>query len=188
MDAGTGLALLAGAGVVAAAAAAATSQDPQRLVRTGMDKFRRNDVEGSLADFDAALALGGDRIRPYLWQRGLSCYYVGQFEEGAKQVPSKKPIFPFSFTCFWVSTAVRVATVLLLRLLGALAPLGEDNMSYLALAARCSSATTWLSTPTTQRKPSGPSSATRSLWGRPRHARPSCRQVTPQLAGWRWQA
>lgn len=24
-------------------------------------------------------------MRPYLWQRGLSLYYVGQYEEGAKQ-------------------------------------------------------------------------------------------------------
>lgn len=60
------------------------SKDPQRLVRDGMDKFRQNDVEGSLQEFDAALA-ARPGIRPYLWQRGLTLYYLQQYEEGAKQ-------------------------------------------------------------------------------------------------------
>ncbi|PSC70340.1 TPR repeat [Micractinium conductrix] len=49
-----------------------------------MDKFRKNDVEGSVADFDAALAARA-AMRPYLWQRGLSLYYLQQYEEGAQQ-------------------------------------------------------------------------------------------------------
>jgi hypothetical protein len=68
----------------AAMAAAAAAADPNALVRAGMDKFRQNDVEGSVADFDAALA-ARPAIRPYLWQRGLSLYYLKQYEEGAKQ-------------------------------------------------------------------------------------------------------
>lgn len=44
----------------------------------------QNDVEGSVADFDAALA-ARPAIRPYLWQRGLSLYYLQQYEEGAQQ-------------------------------------------------------------------------------------------------------
>ncbi|EFN56395.1 hypothetical protein CHLNCDRAFT_22249 [Chlorella variabilis] len=64
--------------------AAAAAADPNTLVRTGMTKFRENNVEGSVADFDAAMA-AGPSIRPYLWQRGLSLYYLRQFEEGAKQ-------------------------------------------------------------------------------------------------------
>lgn len=45
----------------------------------------QNDVEGSAADFDAALA-ARPAIRPYLWQRGLSLYYLQQYQEGAQQV------------------------------------------------------------------------------------------------------
>jgi tetratricopeptide (TPR) repeat protein len=87
--AGGGLALAGGllaAGALggAAMAAGAASADPNRLVRSGMDKFRRNDVEGSLEDFDAALA-ARPAVRPYLWQRGLSLYYLQRFEEGARQ-------------------------------------------------------------------------------------------------------
>lgn len=71
-------------GSVAAMAAAAAS-DPNALVRQGMNKFRDNDVEGSIEAFDAALA-ARPAIRPYLWQRGLSLYYVEQYKEGAQQV------------------------------------------------------------------------------------------------------
>lgn len=64
--------------------AAAAAADPNALVRQGMSKFRKNDVEGSAADFDAALA-ARPAIRPYLWQRGLSLYYLQQYQEGAQQ-------------------------------------------------------------------------------------------------------
>jgi hypothetical protein len=63
-------------------------RDPQALVRSGMRKFAdTGDVEGSIEDFDAALA-AKPTLRPYLWQRGLSLYYVGTKEalqEGATQ-------------------------------------------------------------------------------------------------------
>jgi len=42
-------------------------------------------TQGSIEDFDAALA-ADPSLLPYLWQRGLSLYYVQRFEEGAKQV------------------------------------------------------------------------------------------------------
>ncbi|GBF91154.1 hypothetical protein Rsub_04823 [Raphidocelis subcapitata] len=82
--------VLAAAGVAAAAASAAGlgggggGGDARQLIQRGMTKFRSNDVEGSVADFDAALAADAS-LRPYLWQRGLSLYYVGSFQEGAKQ-------------------------------------------------------------------------------------------------------
>lgn len=44
----------------------------------------QNDVEGSLQDFDRALA-ASPQLNPYLWQRGLSLYYVQQYTAGAKQ-------------------------------------------------------------------------------------------------------
>lgn len=64
---------------------AMASSDPQSLVRSGMRKFQAADVKGSLLDFDEALKLGGVRLRPYLWQRGISLYYLDSFQEGAKQ-------------------------------------------------------------------------------------------------------
>lgn len=86
--AGGGLALAGGllaAGGVVAMAAAAAGGDPNQLTRSGMRKFEQNDVEGSVADFNAALA-ARPAIRPYLWQRGLSLYYLGEFAEAAQQV------------------------------------------------------------------------------------------------------
>ena len=78
-------------GYTAAAAAAAPpapAPDPQSLVRAGMQKFKQQgDVEGSLKDFNTALTLRPS-IYPYLWQRGLSLYYIGTPEAlqlGAKQ-------------------------------------------------------------------------------------------------------
>lgn len=44
----------------------------------------QNDVEGSVQDFDAAMAMQ-PQMRPYLWQRGLSLYYLGDFKEAAQQ-------------------------------------------------------------------------------------------------------
>jgi hypothetical protein len=35
-------------------------------------------------DFDQVLALA-PKMRPYMWQRGLSLYYLGRFEDGAQQ-------------------------------------------------------------------------------------------------------
>lgn len=53
-----------------------STADPRALVRLGMEKFAAGHVDDSIEDFDAALALDPS-IRPYLWQRGLSLYYVG---------------------------------------------------------------------------------------------------------------
>lgn len=47
--------------------------------------FRQGDVQGSIEYFDEALAIGGTKIEPYLWQRGLSLYYAGKYKEGADQ-------------------------------------------------------------------------------------------------------
>lgn len=73
--------------------AAAAASDPNALVRQGMNKFRDNDVEGSIEAFDAALA-ARPAIRPYLWQRGLSLYYVEQYQAGAQQVGASHRIQP----------------------------------------------------------------------------------------------
>uniref|UniRef100_A0A0E0FLA9 Uncharacterized protein n=1 Tax=Oryza nivara TaxID=4536 RepID=A0A0E0FLA9_ORYNI len=53
-------------------------------VRRGMQLFRQGDVAGSVAEFDRAIELD-QRQKQYLWQRGLSLYYMDRFEEGAEQ-------------------------------------------------------------------------------------------------------
>ncbi|GIL47692.1 hypothetical protein Vafri_4456 [Volvox africanus] len=58
--------------------------DPRVLTRSGMDKFRRNQVEASVEDFDRVVQLA-PQMRPYMWQRGLSLYYLGRYAEGAEQ-------------------------------------------------------------------------------------------------------
>ncbi|PWZ10291.1 hypothetical protein Zm00014a_041957 [Zea mays] len=55
-----------GAGAAAAASLA---------VRRGMQLFRQGDVAGSLAEFDKAIEMD-PRQKQYLWQRGLSLYYL----------------------------------------------------------------------------------------------------------------
>ncbi|GAB4835775.1 hypothetical protein Ancab_000685 [Ancistrocladus abbreviatus] len=53
-------------------------------IRRGMQLFRQGDVLGSLVEFDKAIELD-PRQKAYLWQRGLSLYYLNRFEEGAEQ-------------------------------------------------------------------------------------------------------
>ncbi|KAM7469913.1 hypothetical protein LguiA_008096 [Lonicera macranthoides] len=53
-------------------------------IRRGMLLFRQGDVLGSVVEFDKAIELD-PRQKAYLWQRGLSLYYLDRFEEGAEQ-------------------------------------------------------------------------------------------------------
>ncbi|KAL7528500.1 hypothetical protein ACHAXR_002479 [Thalassiosira sp. AJA248-18] len=53
-----------------------------------MQSFQQNyDVPSSLAYFDKAdaLAVPAGSLRPYLWQRGISYYYLDQFQQGSDQ-------------------------------------------------------------------------------------------------------
>ncbi|CAK9315002.1 unnamed protein product [Citrullus colocynthis] len=59
-------------------------RDAVAAIRRGMLLFRQGDVLGSLAEFDKAIELD-PRQKAYLWQRGLSLYYLDRFEEGAEQ-------------------------------------------------------------------------------------------------------
>ncbi|XLR60863.1 hypothetical protein HN51_004133 [Arachis hypogaea] len=47
-------------------------------------RTNQGDVSGSLVEFDRAIELD-PRQKAYLWQRGLSLYYLDRFEEGAEQ-------------------------------------------------------------------------------------------------------
>lgn len=57
---------------------------PQAYVRRGMAHFKCDRVVASVEDFNTAERLHPD-ITPYLWQRGLSYYCLGEFANGAQQ-------------------------------------------------------------------------------------------------------
>uniref|UniRef100_A0A7N1A3S1 Uncharacterized protein n=1 Tax=Kalanchoe fedtschenkoi TaxID=63787 RepID=A0A7N1A3S1_KALFE len=59
-------------------------RDAAMAVRRGMMLFRQGDVAGSLVEFDRAIQLD-PRQKAYLWQRGLSLYYLDRFDVGAEQ-------------------------------------------------------------------------------------------------------
>jgi tetratricopeptide (TPR) repeat protein len=53
-------------------------------IRRGMVNFQLAKIAESIQDFDTAEQLDA-RLKPYLWQRGLSYYYAERFAEGAQQ-------------------------------------------------------------------------------------------------------
>ncbi|KAJ4820821.1 Tetratricopeptide repeat (TPR)-like superfamily protein [Rhynchospora pubera] len=61
-----------------------SAREAALAVRRGMNLFREGDVSGSMIEFDRAIELD-PRQKAYLWQRGLSLYYLNRFEEGAAQ-------------------------------------------------------------------------------------------------------
>jgi lipoprotein NlpI len=52
--------------------------------RRGAEHFKMAHIQESLKDFDRAIALDPAQA-PYNWQRGISLYYAGRYEEGRKQ-------------------------------------------------------------------------------------------------------
>jgi lipoprotein NlpI len=50
----------------------------------GEEQFKLGKIEESIADFDTFLK-ANPRQAPAHWQRGISLYYVGRYEDGAKQ-------------------------------------------------------------------------------------------------------
>jgi tetratricopeptide (TPR) repeat protein len=58
--------------------------NPKAYIRRGMVKFQLAQINESIEDFDTAEKLDS-RLKPYLWQRGLSYYYADRFAEGAQQ-------------------------------------------------------------------------------------------------------
>ena len=53
-------------------------------IQQGMATFRSGDVKGSVRTFNAAIAKD-PKLASVMWQRGLSLYYAGQYEDGSKQ-------------------------------------------------------------------------------------------------------
>lgn len=82
----TGLAVAGLFALGGAAYASGTNpfRNPRVLTSDGMQKFVKNQVEESIKDFDDVIKLDEAR-RPYMWQRGLSLYYVGRYKEAAEQ-------------------------------------------------------------------------------------------------------
>lgn len=63
----------------------ATEKENAHVYRMrGRERFRTGDIDGSIADFDMTAKLAPNMERE-LWERGLSHYYAGRFDDGAKQ-------------------------------------------------------------------------------------------------------
>ncbi|MEM6703517.1 MAG: tetratricopeptide repeat protein [Acidobacteriota bacterium] len=72
---------------------AARPNDWRILLSRGGVRFKRGDVEGSLADFDRVAEIE-PRVAPELWQRGLSQYYEEQFAECEELFESHRGVNP----------------------------------------------------------------------------------------------
>ena len=88
--------------------------------------FRRGDNQQALADFDRVVALMPEQ-EPYLWQRGISQYYEGQFEACAAQFVVHRTVNPddvenavWHFLCRMQQDGVEAARVAIL-------PVGPDS-------------------------------------------------------------
>jgi lipoprotein NlpI len=82
--------------VGAALAVAFVDAPPQtaaECIDRGMQEFQANKVAESLRDFDRAAELDPAGA-PFLWQRGISAYYAGKFQEGRRQFESHKTVNP----------------------------------------------------------------------------------------------
>ncbi|CAG9463347.1 unnamed protein product [Pedinophyceae sp. YPF-701] len=101
LGASAALGAVAAVGVVGAGAAVAAGvapagivkESPQALTRRGMKAFQRNRLDESLECFDRVLELSPGS-RPYMWQRGLTLYYLRRFEEGAQQFRADVAVNP----------------------------------------------------------------------------------------------
>lgn len=65
----------------------AIEKDPKLSIARyfrGRENFRLGRVKESLADFDAYVKLE-PQLESRQWERGIACFYAGEFERGAKQ-------------------------------------------------------------------------------------------------------
>jgi len=63
------------------------------LFNEGVKMFQQNQVERSVECFDQLIKLSPP-AKPFLWQRGLSLYYAGKFQEGADQFKTDVQVNP----------------------------------------------------------------------------------------------
>jgi lipoprotein NlpI len=69
------------------------SKSAASYVMRGTQQFRANKIAESIHDFDEAARLEPS-IAPELWQRGISDYYAGKFQEGRRQFESHQSVNP----------------------------------------------------------------------------------------------
>lgn len=62
-----------------------TGTDSKKYIHRGMERFKRGAIEKSVEDFDKVIELDKSKI-PYMWQRGLSLYYLERHTAAAEQV------------------------------------------------------------------------------------------------------
>jgi lipoprotein NlpI len=60
------------------------AKDAASYQRRGMVQFQLGDIDGSIRDFDRYIELKPDAKAGH-WQRGISYYYAGRYEEGRQQ-------------------------------------------------------------------------------------------------------
>ena len=73
----------------------AAKLDPKPVVfqHRGTEHFRAGNFEKSVADFDKFIELVPNQA-PHHWQRGISLYYAGKYDEGRKQFELHKSVNP----------------------------------------------------------------------------------------------
>ena len=90
----TTLVLLLASGAVSYGQREANSpKSAEKLVERGMKRFRDNKIAESIADFEAA-AKRDPKLRPHLWQLGISYYYAGKFLQGKRLFESHRTVNP----------------------------------------------------------------------------------------------
>ncbi|MEM8943900.1 MAG: hypothetical protein AAGD11_01860 [Planctomycetota bacterium] len=85
--------LLASCLLIPTTAFAQPSQSASHYVRTGMERFRTNQIPESIADFQEAEKLD-PRVSPYLWQLGISYYYAEKYQLGRQLFESHQKVNP----------------------------------------------------------------------------------------------
>jgi lipoprotein NlpI len=79
--------------VLAACGALGAQTDPRIFNMRGAENFRNARIEASIADFTRAIELDPEQ-EPHHWQRGISFYYAGRFEEGRRQFERHRLVNP----------------------------------------------------------------------------------------------
>ena len=74
-------------------AVATTGPSVSTSVSDGMAAFASGNVDQSIQIYDAIIE-ADPRRKPFLWQRGLSLYYAGRYEDGAQQFAADVAVNP----------------------------------------------------------------------------------------------
>ena len=97
----------------------------------GDERLRAGDIAGSVQAFDRVIALDSSTA-PYLWQRGIALFYLGRFDDCAKQFEIHRSVNPadvenpvWHFLCRAAASSVEQAKKDLL-------PVGSDPRTPMA--------------------------------------------------------